>query len=204
VDVKDYLKRQKRRIGERAKRVRDFSVFDFNHVPEQPLMRAECRELIDAMLRFDASGVPTHLAVVGSRGCGKTLMLKHLQRLIPAQTGANVLYANCRHHSTSYKIFTHLLEEPAAGDSLMPLRAVRREAPGPDGAGARRGGPDEPQGPAAGDPVSDQPQRAAVDGGDAVQQPAAAEAARRRHPLEPAADAAALPRLRRRAAAQDP
>ena len=121
MNIHAYLTQQKQRIADQAQQVRDFAVFDFSHVPEQPVMRDECRELIDAMLRFDASGIPSHLAIVGARGSGKTLTLKYLQRLIPDQTALRIHYANCRHHNTSYRIFAHLLGGQCAGASLSEL-----------------------------------------------------------------------------------
>lgn len=121
MDIAAYLRQQKEQIGQESRQVRDFSVFDFNFIPTQPIVRSECKELIDEMLRFEVSGVATHYAVIGSRGSGKTLMLKYLQRIMPEQTGLGFVYANCRHHNTSFKIFSHLLGEQAAGASLTGL-----------------------------------------------------------------------------------
>lgn len=121
MDLEAYLDQQRRVIQKQADRVRDFAVFDFSYVPEQPVMRDEARELIDAILRFDVTGVPTHLAVIGSRGSGKTLVVKHLERLIPRRTKLSVQYANCRRHNTSYRILSHLLGQPHTGLSLSDL-----------------------------------------------------------------------------------
>lgn len=121
MDIELYLKERRSHVEQQSQRVKDFSVFDFNYVPERPLMREECKDLVDAMLRFEATGIPTNMAIVGSRGSGKTLTLRYLQRLIPGQTALEVLYANCRHHNTSYKILTHLLSAPTAGSSLSQL-----------------------------------------------------------------------------------
>ena len=121
MDIASYLKRQKEQLGAESKQVKDFSVFDFNHVPDQPVMRPETTELIDEMLRFELSGIASHQAVIGSRGSGKTLMLKYLQRVIPSQTDLDVLYANCRQHNTSFKVLGNLLGERTAGASLSDL-----------------------------------------------------------------------------------
>jgi Cdc6-like AAA superfamily ATPase len=121
MDIATYLQRQKQHLGEEIRQVKDFSVFDFDHIPAQPLMRDEARLLIDDMIRFEISGIPTHYAVIGSRGSGKTLTLKFLQRVIPEQTTLRVLYANCREHNTSFKIFAHLLGVQARGASLAEL-----------------------------------------------------------------------------------
>lgn len=121
MDIEAYLRQQREQLGRGAEHVKDFSVFDFNYVPDQPLMRAECTRLIDAMVRFDVTGIPTHQAVIGSRGSGKTLTLRYLERLIPSQTGLHILYANCRQQNTSFKIFARLLERNVAGASLSEL-----------------------------------------------------------------------------------
>ncbi len=104
-----------------ARLVKDFSVFDFNHVPGKPLMREECKYLIDEMMRFGLTGIPSHQAVIGSKGCGKTLALKHLQRVMQDQAELQMVYANCREHNTSFKILAHLLGVKARGSSLSEL-----------------------------------------------------------------------------------
>jgi len=58
------------------------------------------------------------MAVIGSRGSGKTLMLKHLQSVVPKQTSLEFFSANCRHYNTSFKILAHLLGEQLRGSSL--------------------------------------------------------------------------------------
>ncbi|MBN2561390.1 MAG: orc1/cdc6 family replication initiation protein [Phycisphaerae bacterium] len=98
--------------------MKDFSVFDFHNIPDEPVMREEVTTLIDELLRFDLSGIPTHLAIIGSRGSGKTLMVKYLQRVIPESVDLEILYANCRHHNTSFKIVAHLLGIQARGASM--------------------------------------------------------------------------------------
>ncbi len=121
MNVATYLEEQMGRLGRQSRRIRDFSVFDFDYIPEEPLMRDECKELIDEMLLFNISGIPTHFCVVGYRGSGKTLMLKYLQRIMPAHTQLSVLYANCRQHNTSFKILAHLLHLRPRGSSLGEL-----------------------------------------------------------------------------------
>jgi cell division control protein 6 len=121
MDIAAYLRQQKEHLGEESQKVKDFSVFDFNHIPDQPVMREECKELVDEMLRFEISGIPNHHAIVGSRGSGKTLMMKFLQRVVEAQTSLDMLYVNCRHQNTSFRIFSYLLGDKTAGASLTEL-----------------------------------------------------------------------------------
>jgi cell division control protein 6 len=121
MDIGAYLAKQKQRIGQQTANVKAFDVFDFNYVPEQPLIREECKSIIDATLQFEAAGLGRHHAVIGARGCGKTLTMKYLQRVLPGQTQLQCFYANCRHHNTSYRLLGHMLEEPFAGASLQQL-----------------------------------------------------------------------------------
>ena len=121
VDVAAYLRNQKKNRSQYSRRIKDGCVFDFNHIPDQPLIRDEAKGIIDGMLEFDISGIPTHHAVIGSRGSGKTLIVKYLQKVIPTETGLGVVYVNCRQHNTSYRIFAHLLGGKPAGASLVEL-----------------------------------------------------------------------------------
>ena len=121
MDVAAYLQEQKQALGRQSRQVKDFTVFDFNYIPERPVMREECKELIREMLQFELSGTPNHLVIIGSRGSGKTLTLKYLQKVVPGQTALEIIYANCRHHNTSFKIFSHLLGQRTAGASLGEL-----------------------------------------------------------------------------------
>lgn len=84
-------------------------------------MRTECRGLINELLRFELSGVPNHQAVIGSRGSGKTLMVRYLQRVIPQHNGIEILYANCRHYNTSFKLLAQLLHVQARGTNMAEL-----------------------------------------------------------------------------------
>ena len=67
MDIAAYSRQQKEHLGQEAKSVKDFSVFDFDYVPEEPLLREEATLLIDELLRVDITGLPTHYAGIGSR-----------------------------------------------------------------------------------------------------------------------------------------
>jgi len=121
MNIEAYLRGRKEHLGRESRQVKDFSVFDFNYIPDQPVMRDESRSLIDAMLRFEVTGIPSHQAVIGSRGSGKTLMFKFLKRIIPQQSTLEVLYANCREQNTSFKILSHLLGGRTSGSGLTEL-----------------------------------------------------------------------------------
>ena len=122
MDITSYLNKKRITLVQSSTNIKDFSVFDYNYIPDEPVEREEIKEVIRKMLYFEMSAIPTHVAIVGSRGSGKTLLLKYLQRIISKETNLNVLYVNCRHHNTSFKIFAYLLEEEkVAGASLGDL-----------------------------------------------------------------------------------
>lgn len=119
MDIAVYLKRQEELAHQQSKQVKDFSVFDYNYIPDQPIMRDESKELIDAMVNFNVSAIPTNLAVIGSKGSGKTLTVKYLQREIPKRLDLDMIYINCREQNTTFKIFAHLVGGRKGGESLM-------------------------------------------------------------------------------------
>jgi len=121
MDIEKYFLKKRRGIGERTSLVKDFRVFDFNYIPEKPLVRDEVKVLIDALLGFEKSGIPHNLIVFGSRGCGKTLMVKYLQKLFSQKSHLNILYVNCRYNNSSFKILAELLGVKARGASLSEL-----------------------------------------------------------------------------------
>ncbi|MFC1761793.1 Cdc6/Cdc18 family protein [Planctomycetota bacterium] len=84
-------------------------------------MRKETKHLIKEMLRFEMSGIASHQAIFGAKGSGKTLITRYLQRIMNSETKLNVIYANCRKHNTSFKIFAYFLDVQARGASLSEL-----------------------------------------------------------------------------------
>jgi Cdc6-like AAA superfamily ATPase len=121
MDFMSHVRLQKNQISRQARLIRNPKVFDFDYVPDEPLLRVEATELIRECLRFDVTGIPTHYAVIGSRGSGKTLTMKLLQRTLPKESNLRICYANCRQHNTSFKILAHLLGVKARGTSLSEL-----------------------------------------------------------------------------------
>ena len=121
MDIATYLRTLNKRLGKESEAVRDFAVFDFHFVPDKPVLRSEATLLLDELARFNVSGIPTHLAIVGSRGSGKTLTVRYLRRVVREELELEILYANCRHYSTSFKILAHLLGVHARGASMGEL-----------------------------------------------------------------------------------
>ena len=116
-----FLHQERKRSSGQSEQVKDFSVFDFNYIPEEPLLRDEGKLLIKEMVRFETTGIATHQAVLGAKGSGKTLTVRYLEKLVNTETGLNVIYANCRRHNTSFKIFAHFLGIQPRGLSMSEL-----------------------------------------------------------------------------------
>ena len=119
--IQDYIDKRTIQLGKTSRQIRDANVFDFNYIPQQPLMRQETRPLIDALLRYATTGIANHLLISGSRGSGKTLMVKYIGRLLQNDHGLTFVYANCREHNTSFKILASLLEVRPRGHSMDEL-----------------------------------------------------------------------------------
>ena len=118
MNLNDYLRQKADEIDDKSRHIKDFKVFDFSYIPSEPLMREEFKPVIDASLRYLKTGVANHLYLFGSRGSGKTLMMRYLGKRLSEQFKAEVLYANCRHHNTGFKILAHLLGARPRGCSL--------------------------------------------------------------------------------------
>lgn len=121
MDIQDYMARQRGLIQQQSRYVKEYRVFDFSYVPSQPMIRPETKQLVDDLLRFELTGVPSNALILGSRGSGKTLTLKHLCEVMPKQTSLVMHYVNCRHHNTSHRILAHLLGGRCQGLSLGEL-----------------------------------------------------------------------------------
>ncbi len=121
MNVDEYLTHRMTLLKEETAQIKDPRVFDFSYVPEQPLPRDEAKPIIDALLKYAQTGVPQNLVVLGSRGCGKTLLLRYLQRLLRERLGLEILYANCRNHNTTFKLLAEFLGASLRGTSLQEL-----------------------------------------------------------------------------------
>lgn len=121
MDIDEYLTRRMAVLREDTAQIKDARVFDFAYVPDQPLLREEARPIIDALLKYTTTGIPQNLVVLGSRGCGKTLLMKFLQRQLKAKVDLDILYANCRNQNTTFKLMAEFLGLPLRGSSLQEL-----------------------------------------------------------------------------------
>jgi len=112
---------QRESFHEQSKRVSNYSVFDFNYMPQAPLFRAEAKKIIQSLIRYEKTGIPSNQVIFGSRGCGKTLTIKYLTKILEEDTSLRVIYANVRYYSTSFKILAHFLKSSSRGNSMSEL-----------------------------------------------------------------------------------
>jgi len=119
--IEDYLADKQRNLAKSTGRIRDYRVFDFNYIPENPLMREEVKPVIDALLRYRQTGIANNVLILGSRGSGKSVTARYLMTLLAQQGELHFAYANCRQHNTSFKILASLLGLRPRGCSLDEL-----------------------------------------------------------------------------------
>ena len=120
-DIEQYLRDKQRRLAKSSHRIRDYKVFDFNYIPPKPLMREEVKPVIDALLRYQQTGIANNVLILGCRGSGKSVMAKYLMNMLSQEGNVHFVYANCRQHTTSFKILAHLLNVEPRGYSLDEL-----------------------------------------------------------------------------------
>ena len=121
MDIDEYLHDKQRNLKKSTDRICNFKVFDFNYIPEKLLMRKEVKPIIDALLRYQQTGIANNALILGARGSGKSVMLKYLMKLMSKQQQLNFVYTNCRQHNTSFKILASLLGVRPRGCSLDEL-----------------------------------------------------------------------------------
>jgi len=79
------------------------------------LWRMEMRPLVDAILRYQQTGIANNAIVLGSRGSGKSLSARYLMKTLANQGYLKFLYVNYRQHNTSFKIMAAILGVNPAG-----------------------------------------------------------------------------------------
>lgn len=127
MNIKTYMLEKRKSISDQSKSIIDYSIFDFNYVPQNPLIREETKQIIDAFLKYEKTNIPVNQVIFGSRGSGKTLMIKYLKQLFKEDSSINILYSNVRYYSTSFKILAHFLNISSRGLSLSELYNRFRE-----------------------------------------------------------------------------
>jgi len=121
MDIAEYIRAKQQDLRKNTDRIRNVRIFDFNYIPDKPLMREEIKPLIDSLLRYQQTGIANHVLILGARGCGKSLSAKYLMHTMEQTTDLNFLYVNCRQHNTSFKIVASILRVQPRGTSLDEL-----------------------------------------------------------------------------------
>jgi archaeal cell division control protein 6 len=121
MDIKEYLLEKQKALDRTSDRIVNAGIFDFNYIPDKPLMRDEVKPVIDAILRYQQTGIANNVLILGSRGSGKSLAARYLMNVLSAQNQLKFIYVNCRQHNTSFKILAHVLGLMARGRTLDEL-----------------------------------------------------------------------------------
>ena len=121
MEIEEYLVQKEKRLEKKVKRIKDHRVFDFNFIPDKPLMRDEVKPIVDALLRYEKTGIPNNQLVIGTRGSGKTVILRCLMGLMKGKKELVFKYVNCRTHNTSFKILAETLGVKPRGCALSEL-----------------------------------------------------------------------------------
>jgi cell division control protein 6 len=121
MEIEEYVQHKEKKLERGSERIKDFRVFDFNYIPEKPLMRDEVKPAVDALLPYQKTGIANNVLIVGTRGSGKTLLVKYLLELLSKRHGFKSHYVNCRSHNTSFKILATLLGVKPRGSALSEL-----------------------------------------------------------------------------------
>jgi len=120
-DIDTYIQDSQKQAELLNSGVKDFAVFDFNFIPDKPLIREEVRKIIDALVKYHQTGIPRHIIIGGPRGSGKTLTLKYLANTFSKKLGLSFYSANVRQNNTSFKILSHVLDVRPRGYSYSEL-----------------------------------------------------------------------------------
>jgi cell division control protein 6 len=121
MDIEEYLTKKQQHLDKSKNNIRNFEVFDFNYIPEKPLMREEVKPVIDALLRYQHTGIANNVLILGSRGSGKSVLARYLMKALSGKDRIIFAYSNCRQHNTSFKILASLLGLRPRGCSLDEL-----------------------------------------------------------------------------------
>jgi len=121
MDIDQYLSEREAHFAQSESRICNYEVFDFNYIPEKPLMREEVKPVIDALLRYQKTGIANNMLVLGARGSGKSMLARYLMKVMSQDHELDFVYVNCRQQNTSFKILARLLAVRPRGRSLDEL-----------------------------------------------------------------------------------
>lgn len=117
----EYIEKSREEAERVGSSVKDFRVFSFDHIPERPVIRPEVKRIVDCLVRYQQSGIPRHLVIVGPRGCGKTLTFRYLEKTFAEKLKLPFFGVNCRIHNSSFKALAALLKTKPRGYAYSEL-----------------------------------------------------------------------------------
>jgi cell division control protein 6 len=121
MDIERYLADKQEDLAKKSSRIRNSHVFDFNYIPPKPLMREEAKPVIDAILRYQNSGIANNVLILGCRGSGKSVIAKYLMQILGKRPNLDFVYVNCRQYNTSFKILAAAVGGRPRGISVDEL-----------------------------------------------------------------------------------
>lgn len=128
----DYIEKSREEAERVGEAIKDYRVFSFDHIPANPFPRPEIKRIVDHLVRYEKSGIPRHMAVIGPRGCGKTLTFRYLERTFAEKLKLPFFGVNCRVHNSSFKALAALLKTKPRGYAYSELcERFEKEIPSP-------------------------------------------------------------------------
>jgi Cdc6-like AAA superfamily ATPase len=121
MDIEKYLVEKQHHLAKTTSGIRNIDVFNFNYIPPKPLMREEVKPVIDALLRYQQSGIANNVLILGCRGSGKSVIAKYLMQILGKRKQLDFIYVNCRQCNTSFRILASALNVRPRGVSLDEL-----------------------------------------------------------------------------------
>ncbi|MFC1794066.1 Cdc6/Cdc18 family protein [Planctomycetota bacterium] len=79
------------------------------------------KPVIDALIRYQHTGIANNALILGSKGSGKSVLARYLMKLLIQKQQLKFAYVNCRQSNTSFKILASLLGVKTRGCSLDEL-----------------------------------------------------------------------------------
>jgi cell division control protein 6 len=114
-NIDELLKQSRLAVSKDTKIIKDPGIFDFSYVPKKIFIRDEAKIIIDNIVKFDSLKTPFNLFIYGSRGSGKTVLLKYLEENLSDKIATPIRYVNCRFNNTTTKILGELLDRKTIG-----------------------------------------------------------------------------------------
>lgn len=91
MDLQRYIEKKQKHLSKSSNQIKDFAVFDFNYIPEKPLMREEAKPVIDALLRYQQTGIANNMLILGSLDAARAYWQDTFLKHSPAQARLTLL-----------------------------------------------------------------------------------------------------------------